>query len=110
MGGPTLLADLLQRSLPTDELEVIVDAKRFWRFRRWDVAVLLANPASGVRYVVASPGQRLTSRRRLREAPDFNSLVSLVRWICGLAEIAPTALSTAPIRSHGRARRRLAES
>jgi len=93
--GPPLLADLLQRALDDIDLDVIVDTKRFWRLRRWDVAVLLAKPTSGRRYVVALPGQRLTAQRVLRTAPDFSSLVSLVRWLCRLAELAPEMRATA---------------
>ena len=39
---------------------------------------------SGARYVVVLPGQRLKTERDLRTAPDFSSLVSLLRWLCGL--------------------------
>ena len=89
------MADLLQRSFADVDLDVVVDSRRFWRVRRWDVAVLLAKPSSGLHYVVVLPGQRLTRQRRLRSAPDFSSLVSLLRWLCRLAELAPELRPTA---------------
>lgn len=92
------------------DLDVVVDKRRFWRVRRWDVAVLLAQPASGLRYVVVLPGQRLTPQRNLRTAPDFNSLVSLLRWLCRLAELAPDLRPSASNPLCARERPRPAES
>lgn len=70
---PPLLADLVQRELPSAEFEVVVERPSRWTLRQWDVAVVPQQAVHAVRarHVVVAPARR--------SAPDFRGLVALIR-------------------------------
>lgn len=70
---PRLLADLVQRELPPEEFEVVVERPSRWTLRQWDVAVVPPQAVGTVRarHVVVAAARRPT--------PDFRALVALIR-------------------------------
>jgi hypothetical protein len=82
---PPLLADLVRSALPA-EFDVVVQPVAASGWRRWDVAVVPQGTHGllRARHVVSMSSKRADSVRRRRQliAPDFGSLVVLVRRLC----------------------------